>query len=78
MCSSDLRPTHGLVDPLLQVHEAMRRASIPTWYTPAGSKDVDSDSVKAAIDDAFGMVVLVSASSIRSKAVQAQDRKSVV
>lgn len=63
---------HRDVDPLLQVHEAMRRASIPTWYTPAGSKEVDPDSVNAAIDDAFGMVVLVSASSIRSKAVQAQ------
>ena len=63
---------HRDVDPLLQVHEAMRRASIPTWYTPAGNKEVDPDSVNAAIDDAFGMVVLVSASSIRSKAVQAQ------
>lgn len=63
---------HRDVDPLLQVHEAMRRASIPTWYTPAGSKDFEPDSVKEAIDDAFGMVVLVSASSIRSKAVQEQ------
>lgn len=63
---------HRDVDPLLQVHEAMRRASIPTWYTPAGSKEVDPDSVNEAIDSAFGMVVLVSASSIRSKAVQAQ------
>jgi chromosome partitioning protein len=63
---------HRDVDSLLQVHEAMRRASIPTWYTPAGSKDIDPDSVNAAIDDAFGMLVLVSASSIRSKAVQAQ------
>lgn len=63
---------HRDVDPLLQVHEAMRRASIPTWYTPAGNKEVDPDSVNAAIDSAFGMVVLVSASSIRSKAVEAQ------
>lgn len=63
---------HRDVDSLLQVHEAMRRAAIPTWYTPAGSKDVDPDSVNQAIDSAFGMVVLVSASSIRSKAVQAQ------
>ena len=63
---------HRDVDPLLQVHEAMRRASIPTWYTPAGSKDIDPGSVNEAIDNAFGMVVLVSASSIRSKAVQAQ------
>ncbi|MBO6687035.1 MAG: AAA family ATPase [Hyphomonas sp.] len=63
---------HRDVDPLLQVHEAMRRASIPTWYTPAGSKEFEPDSVMTAIDDAFGMVVLVSASSIRSKAVQEQ------
>ncbi|MHA7899566.1 MAG: AAA family ATPase [Henriciella sp.] len=63
---------HRDVDPLLQVHEAMRRAAIPTWYTPAGSKEIDPDSVNDAIDNAFGMVVLVSASSIRSKAVQAQ------
>lgn len=63
---------HRDVDPLLQVHEAMRRASIPTWYTPAGNKEVDPDSVNEAIDSAFGMVVLVSASSIRSKAVQMQ------
>lgn len=63
---------HRDVDSLLQVHEAMRRASIPTWYTPAGSREVDPDSVNEAIDSAFGMVVLVSASSIRSKAVQAQ------
>ncbi len=63
---------HRDIDPLLQVHEAMRRASIPTWYTPAGSKEIEPDSVNEAIDNSFGMVVLVSASSIRSKAVQAQ------
>ncbi|MEL6860888.1 MAG: AAA family ATPase [Pseudomonadota bacterium] len=68
---------HRDVDPLLQVHEAMRRASIPTWYTPAGVKDVDPDSVNEAIDAAFGMVVLVSASSIRSKAVQAQLERAI-
>ena len=52
---------HRDIDPLLQVHEAMRRASIPTWYTPAGSKDSDPDSVNDANDNAFGMLVLVSA-----------------
>jgi cellulose biosynthesis protein BcsQ len=60
------------VDALLSVHEAMRKDSIPTWYTPAGQKDVDQPSVNDAIDNAFGMVVLVSASSIRSRAVQTQ------
>lgn len=60
------------IDPLLQVHEAMRKAAIPTWYTPPGTKDTEPDSINEAIDNAFGMVVLVSASSVRSKAVQAQ------
>ncbi len=63
---------HRDVDSVLHVHEAMRRASIPTWYTPPGSKEVDPDSVNEAIDSAFGMVVLVSASSVRSKAVESQ------
>ena len=63
---------HRDVDPLLHVHEAMRRAAIPTWYTPPGSKDMEPEAVNTAIDNAFGMVVLVSASSIRSRAVQAQ------
>ncbi|MEM6535814.1 MAG: ParA family protein [Pseudomonadota bacterium] len=61
------------LDPLLLVHEAMRQASIPTWYvTPDGSARVDTAAIDAAIDDAFGMVVLVSGSSVRSKTVQAQ------
>ena len=64
------------VDALLSVHEAMRGASIPTWYTPAGQKDVDQAAVNDAIDNAFGMVVLVSASSIRSRAVQAQIQRA--
>ncbi|MEO1553499.1 MAG: AAA family ATPase [Pseudomonadota bacterium] len=68
---------HRDIDPLLQVHEAMRRAAIPTWYTPPGSKDHDPDAINEIIDNAFGMVVLVSASSIRSRAVQAQLQRAV-
>lgn len=61
------------VDALLTVHEAMRQASVPTWYAPPGSdNEADPDQINQAIDNAFGMVVLVSASSIRSRAVQAQ------
>ncbi len=61
------------VDALLTVHEVFRQSSIPTWYTPPGEDgDADNSEVNKAIDSAFGMVVLVSASSIRSKAVQAQ------
>lgn len=67
---------HNDIDPLLKVHEAMRRVAIPTWYTPPGSKDVDPESINEAIDQAFGMIVLVSASSIRSKAVQAQLKRA--
>ena len=60
-------------DALLTVHEAMRQASISTWYAPAGTdNDADPATINDAIDSAFAMVVLVSASSIRSKAVQAQ------
>ncbi|MEQ3746334.1 MAG: AAA family ATPase [Henriciella sp.] len=65
------------VDALLSVHETMRQASIPTWYTPAGAKDVDPEAVNTAIDNAFGMVVLVSASSIRSRSVQAQIQRAL-
>lgn len=61
------------VDALLTVHEAVRQHSIPTWYiTPEGRGDVDHETTNNAIDSAFGMIVLVSASSVRSKAVQAQ------
>ncbi|MEO0549968.1 MAG: AAA family ATPase [Pseudomonadota bacterium] len=72
---SHLFIAHGSrdVDALLSVHEAMRQASIPTWYTPPGlDSNADPETVNAAIDNAFGMVVLVSGSSVRSSAVQAQ------
>ena len=76
---SQLFIAHGPrdIDPLLQVHEAMRRAAIPTWYTPPGGKDHDPDAINEIIDNAFGMVVLVSASSVRSRAVQAQLQRAI-
>ena len=76
---SQLFIAHGPrdIDPLLQVHEAMRRAAIPTWYTPPGGKDNDPDAINEIIDNAFGMVVLVSASSVRSRAVQAQLQRAI-
>ncbi len=65
------------VDALLTVHETMRQASVPTWYAPPGSEgDADPGEINQAIDNAFGMLVLVSASSIRSKAVQAQIQRA--
>ena len=52
---SQLFIAHGQrdIDPLLQVHEAMRRAAIPTWYTPPGAKDHDPDAINEMIDNAF-------------------------
>ena len=55
-------------DALLQVHEALRGAAIPDWYAPDGA--VDRGNAERAIDDAFAMIVLVSAASIRSKYVR--------
>lgn len=66
------------IDPLLRVHEAMRQASIPTWYAPPDDENEDDQKqYETAIDNAFAMVVLVSASSIRSGAVQAQLKRAV-
>lgn len=55
-------------DALLQLHEALRSASIPDWYMP--DDDRDRDDADTAIDAAFAMIVLVSASAVRSKAVR--------
>lgn len=66
------------LDALLRVHETLRQASVPTWYSPKNSDaDASSPVVLDAIDDAFGMVVLVSASSMRSKAVKAQLQRAI-
>ncbi|KCZ52669.1 AAA family ATPase [Hyphomonas pacifica] len=55
-------------DALLELHEALRAESIPDWYVPndGGSRDLADQS----IDDAFAMIILVSASSVRSKSVR--------
>ena len=56
------------LDDLLKFHEALRAASIPVWFPP----DDDNDRARNndAIDKAFAMIVLVSATSVRSKAVR--------
>jgi len=59
--------THDL-DDLLKLHEAMRAASIPVWYAPDDENDRRRNN--EAIDDAFAMIVLVSATSVRSKTVR--------
>lgn len=55
-------------DALLAIHEALRAAAIPTWYMPVD--DHERAAADTAIDDAFAMIVLVSASSVRSKVVR--------
>lgn len=55
------------LDALLEVHEALRAAAIPDWYDPGEQNRGDMDR---AIDDAFAMIVLVSAGSVRSKTVR--------
>ncbi|KCZ94176.1 ParA family protein [Hyphomonas johnsonii] len=57
------------LDALLEIHESLRMAAIPDWYAP-NDKD-DRAAADQAIDDAFAMIVLVSASSVRSKTVRA-------
>ena len=51
-------------DALLVLHEALRAAGIPDWYSPPEVSD--RAAVNAAIDDAFAMIILVSAASVRS------------
>ena len=55
-------------DTLLELHEALRAASIPDWYVPNDS--ASRAMANQSIDDAFAMIVLVSADSVRSKSVR--------
>lgn len=66
------------VDSLLKVHEALRQAGIATWYEPPGADTRESQASTAeAIDKSFAMIVLVSASSIRSREAQAQIERGI-
>lgn len=56
------------LDALLEIHEALRMAAIPDWYAP--NEREDRPKADQAIDDAFAMIVLVSASAVRSKSVR--------
>ncbi len=55
-------------DALLQLHEALRAAGVPDWYAPDDGTERGNSA--RAIDDAFACIVLVSADSVRSKAVR--------
>ncbi|MEO1642514.1 MAG: AAA family ATPase [Pseudomonadota bacterium] len=63
-------------DALLSIHEALRAEGISDSYVPAG-ETADPQTVMSAVDDAVGMIVIVSASSMRSKAVQAQLERAI-
>ncbi len=66
------------LDALLKVHETLRQASIATWYMPqANGVSPTSPANLAAIHDAFGMVVLVSAASMKSKTVKIQLQQAI-
>ena len=56
------------LDDLLKLHEAMRAASIPVSFAP--DDDNDRSRNDQAIDNAFAVIVLVSATSVRSKTVR--------
>ncbi|MGB2176392.1 MAG: ParA family protein [Hyphomonas sp.] len=56
------------LDDLLKLHEAMRAESIPVKFAPDDANDRDRNN--RDIDDAFAMIVLVSATSVRSKTVR--------
>jgi chromosome partitioning protein len=62
--------THSTLDldDLLKLHEAMRAESIPVKFAPDDANDRDRNN--RDIDDAFAMIVLVSATSVRSKTVR--------
>ncbi|MEM1391610.1 MAG: ParA family protein [Pseudomonadota bacterium] len=63
-------------DALLSLHEALRAEGISDFYIPA-DQTTNPKTVLNAIDDAVAMIVVVSASSVRSKAVQAQLNRAV-
>lgn len=56
------------LDDLLKLHEVMRAASIPAKFSPDDENHRSRNN--ADIDNAFAMIVLVSATSVRSKAVR--------
>ncbi|MEM9738359.1 MAG: AAA family ATPase [Pseudomonadota bacterium] len=58
------------LDPLLELHEALRQAGIAAWYPPSPIAAKDNALVRAKIDQAFAMIVLVSADGLRSEDVQ--------
>ncbi|MEM1104863.1 MAG: AAA family ATPase [Pseudomonadota bacterium] len=55
------------LDPLLDIHEALRQAGVPAWYPPSQSDASDMGLVASKIAGSFAMLVLVSASSLRDE-----------
>lgn len=54
------------LDPLLTVHEALRKAGIADWYPTSPAQAGDGDLVARQITQAFAMIALVSADGMRS------------
>lgn len=60
------------LDPLLQVHEALRKAGIADWYPTSPDKATDQTLIAEKIEEAFALVLLVSSDAMRSRTVQAE------
>ena len=58
------------LDPLLKLHEALRRAGISAWYPSSPDAAANTDLVREKMDEAFAVAVLVSADAMRSAEVQ--------
>lgn len=58
------------LDPLLELHEALRQAGITAWYPPSQVAATDELLVRSRIEQCFAMVVLLSANGMRSETVQ--------
>ncbi len=58
------------LDPLLQLHEALREVGITAWYPPSPAIAGDDDQIRSQISQAFAVLVLLSADAMRSEQVQ--------
>lgn len=59
------------LDALLEVHEALRQAGIGDWYPPVDRRTLGENVIDRQIDQAFVMILLVSATAMRDRGVRA-------
>lgn len=62
-CPTDL-------DPLLEVHERLRKAGIADWYPTSPEQAADEALIASRMDEAFAFLLLVSADAMRARNVQ--------